>query len=409
MATQSGEPSNQETQSASKTQVHQSYAKVTSSSIMPKKDQAIVIDSIEGCTIEDYIDGLEALIDASYIKYISKISGNRVCTYLSDNALVEKLTNKMVQVKDFTLKIRPLLEKNKRVVLSNACPVIPNEVFIEALKNKGITIVSQMNNIRAGLNKPGRSHILSFRRQVYIKEEDEHLLPQSLQITYEETQYWVYLSTESAHCFVCKQYGHIAKVCPHASLTQANNTTINNARNQENAELAQNQHILHDSHSEQQMDIENQIRGQKRPPPSSITSDATSGTQTTPPENSMPTLQEIAAQNTFKKPEHKKTKKSNETVSIETALAPAKEALDGQELIINFDQMKLFLEKCRGQPKINNIAKEFTHDIKGLIDTIDMIYPQLSNSNLKSRLTRIKKKLSLPSEELTDSPQESDY
>lgn len=186
----------------------------------------IVIDSVEGYSIEDYIDGIETLLGASHIKYIFKVSGNRVCAYSTDNSSVEKLTNKSVKVKESILKICPLLEKNQRVVISNVCPVISNEVIIEQLKKRGISIVSQMNSIRAGLDKPGRSHILSFRRQVYIKEEDVHLLPQSIQITYEETQYWIYPSTESAHCLVCKQHGHIAKVCPQISILPATQNTL---------------------------------------------------------------------------------------------------------------------------------------------------------------------------------------
>ena len=118
------------------------YANVTAKELVPKKEQAIVIDSIEGCNIDDYLDGLENLIDVSNIKFISKISGARVCVYLTNNLLVEQLVNKKVRVKSHIVNIRSLIEKNKRIVLSNASPSIPNEILIEELRNKGISIAS---------------------------------------------------------------------------------------------------------------------------------------------------------------------------------------------------------------------------------------------------------------------------
>ena len=71
--------------------------------------------------------------------------------------------------------------------------------------------MSDISEIRASLQKPGRSHICSLRRQFYIKEEDVKALPESIQVNFENTTYWMYLTTESTLSFLCKQTGHIAK------------------------------------------------------------------------------------------------------------------------------------------------------------------------------------------------------
>ncbi|OXU18752.1 hypothetical protein TSAR_014573 [Trichomalopsis sarcophagae] len=63
-----------------------------------------------------------------------------------------------------------LSKKNKRVVISNANPSIPNEVLLKVLKDIGIVAVFQMHYIRASSSKPGRSHIYSFRRQIELNE-----------------------------------------------------------------------------------------------------------------------------------------------------------------------------------------------------------------------------------------------
>ena len=131
--------------------------------------------------------GLEQITDVNNIKFISKISNSRVCAYLTKSEIVDALLNKTIKVQDHILKIRLLIEKNKRVVISNVCPVIPNEVILDALKNICISVVSSLLHIRGSTSNPGRTHIRSLRRQVYVKEEDIAILPVSLQISYENT------------------------------------------------------------------------------------------------------------------------------------------------------------------------------------------------------------------------------
>ena len=48
---------------------------------------------------------------------------------------------------------------------------------------------------------------------MYINPDDFAKLPESLQITYEGTNYWIYFSTDSPVCFLCKTEGHLAKQC----------------------------------------------------------------------------------------------------------------------------------------------------------------------------------------------------
>ena len=193
-----------------------SYAGATATEIRPKKEQAIIIDSILNCTNDDYIDGLENIIDTVHIRHISKISGKRVCVFFDSEENANKVTNKVIQVKQYALKIRPLMEKNKRVVISNVSPVITNSSILQALKEKGIKPVSSITEIRASLSKPNRAHILSFGRQVYIKEDD--VIPDSLTIQTDNTQYRIYLTTDLTICYICKQSGHRAVNCLNANV-----------------------------------------------------------------------------------------------------------------------------------------------------------------------------------------------
>nr|XP_012147361.1 PREDICTED: uncharacterized protein LOC105663392 [Megachile rotundata] len=123
-------------------------------------------------------------IDADQINTLAAlglitISHGRVCLYLSSETTVDNLntTNKSINVNNHTLELRPLLSKAKRVILSNVCPIIPHSVIEAKLLELNVTKKSQISFIKAGMNDPGYTHILSFRKQVYIEPEDINKLP----------------------------------------------------------------------------------------------------------------------------------------------------------------------------------------------------------------------------------------
>ena len=345
------------------TQSAKTYANAMS---QPKKEQAIVMDSIEGLTIDDYIDGLETLIDTSSIQFLSKISGNRVCAFISNKTLVENTTNKTIIVKGHSINIRPLIEKNKRVVISNVCPVIPHEVLLEALKINGITPVSQMSHIRAGLNKPGRSHILSFRRQIYIKEELVHLLPETLQINFDNTTYWVYLTTDSTSCCICKQTGHIAKLCPKYN----DGTNASQTAQQTSDEVTSKFPEIHNANEpiktaiHQQETLPLDTNELKRRAPSSTISDLSTEEIPTLTKEDQPSnankdpLAPPTNKENFKaptKPAKKKPKNEIQTVNTTDAyyvklgkiLAPAKKIFDDkpEDHAVNYEQLQEFITR----------------------------------------------------------------
>ena len=76
-----------------------------------KKEHAIIIETIEGVTNDDYIDALEKMINTNEIKFLSKISGKRICVFMSNESIVEELTNKILKIKEYALTIRPFMEK----------------------------------------------------------------------------------------------------------------------------------------------------------------------------------------------------------------------------------------------------------------------------------------------------------
>jgi len=120
-------------------------------------------------------------------------------------------------VNNQTLPLRPLLSRNKRIILSNVCPSIPHDVLVNKLAEYGVKTASSVQFLRAGLTDPNFSHILSFRRQVYINPDDEDKLPEYFQIVLDDVPHRIFVSCDSLSCFVCKQSSHKAANCPNAS------------------------------------------------------------------------------------------------------------------------------------------------------------------------------------------------
>lgn len=365
-----------------------SYAGVTSTVPVPSKEQAIILDSIDGCTIDDYLDGIEKTTELSNVRFISKISGNRVCIYLNNKEVADKLVQEKVIVNHTVLSVRPYIEKNKRVVISNVSPYIPHSVILQSLEKIGITVVSQMYHIKASTSKPGRAHIMSFRRQVYVKEEDVHLLPESLQIAHDETTHWIFLSTESANCFICKQHGHIAKVCPTApAIITDNNSSLDSKTTTE--------------------------PGFKRPAASSLSSE--NSTLPSPYTDGNKRDSSIGEINNSKirKPRAKRSKTTDEKTldsqepysDMENSLVQVKATLDARDvsmkqLPLDYNKFAQFLRDSYGKADIIGIAATFTDDTDGLLEMLDLSYPLITENKLKARIARIKKKLEKANSEL---------
>lgn len=122
-------------------------------------------------------------------------------------------TTQAININEQTIPIRRLLNPAKRYIISNVCPSIPNHVILEALKNIDIVPISQINHLKAGINIEGYEHIMSFRRQMFIKHDDIPKLPNSLLITLNESQFRIFFSDDKITCFLCKTTGHTTNNC----------------------------------------------------------------------------------------------------------------------------------------------------------------------------------------------------
>lgn len=375
----------------STTTTPKSYATVTQNQTFPTKDQAVVIDSIDSIQIKDYAQALSKIIDPKMIRFISRISNNRICIFLATKLIADELVDehKCIVINGIELTIRSLISRNKRVILSNVCPIIPHVVIESKLNELKITAVSPITFLRAGLSDPGFNHILSFRRQVFVTPEDFSLLPERIQIDYEDTSYWVYLSSDTMTCFLCKKEGHVAQKCPEGQAGTSNDSD----------KIYSFEETIPDA----------KVLPFKRPhPPTESSSKSLSEPVPTipkPPRRDSPSLvmdediqdSDSSEDGTYKHDKNT-TKKHRKIPTIDTHSSYWHSIEDhimhsNKNYPLTPLELKTYLEHTYGIGDIRNITLQYTENIQSLIDMFKDLIPMISNRSLKNRITRIVTKL----------------
>uniref|UniRef100_A0A6V7KQ38 CCHC-type domain-containing protein n=1 Tax=Bracon brevicornis TaxID=1563983 RepID=A0A6V7KQ38_9HYME len=231
------------------------YASAARNEVFPTEEQAVIIPAIEDTNTKIYAKAIASKVSSNSIRYIQKISNQRICCYLSTaeiaNQLVEDI--KSIEINGQQLPIRPLISKNKRIIISNAPPHIPHTYVEKLFSDHKIELKSQISFIKAGMNEEGLNHICCFRRQVLIKGDDVGKIPSQVRIQYNGTNYFVYIETDDIKCFNCKQHGHMARNCPTLSV----NTDIHSNKPNDSEGLKLTQSPIEMPHTSTSTTIEN--------------------------------------------------------------------------------------------------------------------------------------------------------
>lgn len=408
--------SNSTTQSEDLNSRPQSFSQVTRSSnnnpSFPKKDQAILINFIEDLKLSEYVISIGNIVGPKNILFASRISNNRICIYLSDIKYVDEVINHdKIEIRGNEVHIRRLISPAKRIIISNVCPSIPHYILEQVFSDMGFKLVSPVSFLRANIQDNQYSHVLSFRRQVFIHPDNRVTLPSTTIINHDDTNYRIFFSYDELICFTCKLPGHIASSCPNQpntmQITPPNATQItpkdNIAEEQStNSDIANENFITLETTNELLMDPTTTVnRATKR---------AASSTISTPLENIMAddnnpfpdTEKDLFLTPTNKNPtEKKQTKKlkksdsSENLFSLSEMLSPLKQIIEeaNPPYVLTYDQLYDFFENVHGNSDPLGISLTYTEDTQSLLYMIGKLYRKLSHRNIKSRFTRIRNKI----------------
>lgn len=245
-------------------------------------------------------------------------------------------------------------------------------------------MTSPVSFIRAGISEPGFSHILSFRRQAYVSPEELRNLPDRLQIEYDGSTYWIYISTDNMTCFLCKKEGHVANKCPE--------NTSSSSRPKNDNLVSTN--IVPDTCP---------IKIFKRPhPPTTDSSQSVNIpmelSDTEEMSKSESEYSDISTDRsvnlTAAKKRAKKQKKSPPLDLQPTELDVIKNTLESSDYPMSINEFINFLEDSYGKENVLQISLGYTENIDSLIKMFKDIIPNIISRNVKNRITRIIKKLS---------------
>lgn len=433
----------------------QSFASTVANSLIPKKDQALLIDIDDNIPLKDYIITIGNVVQPSNILFASRISKGRLCIFLSSSSLVNNLidNNPFITIQHQQFKLRKFFNPNKRIILSNVYPNIPPDIIANEFIKLNIPLCSPITPLRAGIQVEDFTHILSFRRQTFIQHDDLIKLPPSILINYEDTNYRIFLSDDSLTCYLCKAQGHIASHCSnqinsHNIMSQVNNdqpiantpSKLDASSNTYNTPIVPTSTSYTDTSLLEIPNIASEPTSSSNlPPTSSITSkptlqnldtipnsdvihmdiDQTTGnkrslpdsflTHSPPPSplelngnsNAMPAPQNpVTPQNEIIEKKKKKNKKSKSAAlttfleNIDEYLEPAKKLFtDQNNFKIDFITFKHIFENNQGHFEPPTIYNEYKISKEDLLDIIMSIKPTLQNGSIKNRLTRFTKTL----------------
>lgn len=156
----------------------------------PMKEQCIVIDTIEGVPESSYLDEICKIIHPSNIIFISTMSDRCLYIYLKKEDLVDKLIERSphIAIGNVTIKIKRFCEPDRRIVLKNVYPHIPNITILKKLKKMKIIPTSGISLIKDNWKSARLKHVFGFSRQMFICSADVRKLPAFITIFCESTE-----------------------------------------------------------------------------------------------------------------------------------------------------------------------------------------------------------------------------
>ena len=183
----------------------------------PTEEQGIIFNHVEGAKIREYLMAVHKLVGgAQNIVAASRVSGERVI-FLASKEITDQFQNTSggFLMGDLFIKTRKLKTPAIKVIISNVSPTILNTVLENQLTNTfGLKLVSPISILRVSPTDDIFSHIISWRRQVYIyANSDRSSIPTSFQLNHAVRTYRIFLTTDDLVCFKCGSKGHKADDC----------------------------------------------------------------------------------------------------------------------------------------------------------------------------------------------------
>lgn len=408
----------------------------------PDRKQAIIIDCTEKIPVIEYITEIAKILSKpEELTHVDHLSNNRLCFFFANKTVVDSIIsqqNKII-VRNANVHMRRLISPAVRIIMTNVSPTIPDEIIQSALQDLNLKILSPIKELRFGIRDPAFAHLLSFKRQVYVAEDNKQNIPESILLTYEDIRYRIYLATDVT-CYACKKTGHIAAKCPNRAIyeqsqqlttqpenseltdsteiqnsidlsqpgTSKNNqvftqtevpTTIINIQNNETETDKRTLEITPtDLNNITQSQQESKTKTQKRPADSLSSAESSESIDKICKQKDDPNSEKTPDE-PLNVPTNKQKKRNNRSRSLSPAtsteewLKPLEQTFKDNEFHLTPYQFQNFIENMSSNNDPVSLAKNFTHNPRELIHIMETLHAATTSRSAKQRLTRTITKL----------------
>lgn len=165
------------------------------------------------CSVEECVLAVGEVVGHSSVRSASRMNG-AVVLFLDKVEKVNAVVEHGIDLNDSLIKVFPLVNPARRVLLSNVPPFISDDALKRELSRYG-QLVSAIKKIPLGCKSPLLKHVVSFRRQVFmILRSDIDELNVAFKFKIDSFDYVIFATSESMKCFGCGKVGHLVRVCP---------------------------------------------------------------------------------------------------------------------------------------------------------------------------------------------------
>lgn len=365
------------------------FSNIVKTSAYPKKEQAVIFPAFDSLQVKDYVIAAAEVVNPDDIRFVSRMSNNRICLYFSTKDVADKFIDEHagVNINNVFIPARKLMMPAKRIIISNIPPFIPDHIVEDRLHSLNIRILSPISYIGAGIGIEKLKHVLSFRRQVFISPDNE--FPSSVLIKFGEEEFRIFLSDEKITCFRCKAVGHIASKCTnkpfHTEVTAEDMPTSNkrpHSKVETGSSISNNEPDAHISDEEH----DNAVA-------------ATPSVDSSPhTENKEKMELEIEICDKSIEPKTNSIPKAHRQVKkIRTEPPTPPDNYEDIEKLwesensfaLDFCHFTDFLNSVKGSDRPLEIALRYTENIDGLIQQINTVRRDFSQRHLKERCKRL--------------------
>ncbi|KAL6952584.1 hypothetical protein U1Q18_046558 [Sarracenia purpurea var. burkii] len=389
----------------------------------PDDEQGFFFEPILDYKQRDYLIAMKDLVNGPQnIIAISPIGKNRNGKNRTAIHLKSKeLLNEFMQnhggfqiesnfIKCMRLKSSPLT----KVVLSHVNPSIPNTILNQFIINElKLDIKIPISFLRLNPHDQLFAHVLTWRRQFHTDTIiEKQKLPQSFLIDHNGQKHRIFITIGDSTCYKCHKEGHRAENCPIS----------------EDVEIEEISSVIQESIVTQEefpplptqktttsdIPLDNAITPEISPE-NANTSKSPPTPPTPPPQKQSISISEIpphdapektnpskkmklqsAEKNTTKLKPEITAHQTEQKKSLKEIFRPLKENFEKHTCsypIGNLNNFSIYIDMCNNKTDIVALTKEYTLDLKGVIQMLEENYPLLEDRSTKIKFTKIINKL----------------